>query len=183
MWAQPCLDLTGEKYGRLTPLKLLGRKNHHTFWLCRCECGKEITAAANSLRTGNTKSCGCFQRDKAAKISFKHGMCDSSEYGIWASMKRRCLNKKDEHYPSYGGRGIYICDRWLKFENFYADMGPRPKGRSIDRINNDGNYEPGNCRWATALEQVMNRRPYQISEKGRAQRVKNMRYARQFRIY
>lgn len=185
MWNQPCIDLTGHKYGRLTVIKFIERdkKRRLTLWLCRCECDKEITVPSNSLRTGNTTSCGCFQREIAGKLSFKHGMGTSREYASWEAMKQRCLNPNNAGYSDYGGRGITVCERWMEFENFYADMGPRPGKRSLDRENNNGNYEPTNCRWATPKQQVDNRRPYQISEEGRAQRVKNMLHARKFRKY
>lgn len=113
-----------------------------------------------SLRIGTTKSCWCLQRDVATKHGHTKGGQRTVEYRTWASMKRRCINPRSTNYPGYGGRGIQVCDQWMNsFECFLSNMGIRPsKGHSIDRINNEGNYEPGNCRWATASEQQRNKR-------------------------
>jgi hypothetical protein len=121
-------------------------------WVCRCACGTERLVRADRLRAGKSKSCGC-QRVSMRGLTAE-GVC-------WRGMKQRCRNPNNPAYPSYGGRGITVCERWNSFENFYADMGPRPSPQhSIDRWpNNDGNYEPGNCRWATKSEQNENRRP------------------------
>ena len=126
--------------------------------LYRCHCGKEFVAMIRQVKVGDTKSCGC------SKYIRTHGMCYSTTYQSWASMKYRC-SKKSKDYDIYMGRGITVCDRWIEsFENFYEDMGERPKGTSIDRIDNDGNYEPGNCRWATTTEQAMNKSTNTILE-------------------
>jgi len=156
------LDLIGEKFGRLTVLEFAGIKNGKTTWLCECECEKTITVNGGDLSRGHTQSCGCLKREKAgvriAEQNLTHGQTGSRAYETWISMKSRCLNKNYFYYKNHGGRGIRICERWMKFENFYADMGERPNGRTLDRINNDGNYEPENCRWATAKEQHRNKR-------------------------
>src|SRR5438045_635072 len=118
-------------------------------WHCQCDCGSETVAQGGALTTGRQKSCGCLQRETATK----HGMEGSLTYTTWAQMKARCLNPEHRSYALYGGRGITVSESWLKFENFFSDMGVKPKGKSLDRIDNDGNYESGNCRWATLFEQ------------------------------
>lgn len=125
---------------------------------CICDCGKEITVRAGDAKSGNTSSCGCLRVENTTAMRTTHGMTNSDEYKNWSDMKKRCSSKKSKRYARYGGRGISVCDRWANdFMAFYEDMGPRPsKGHEIDRINNDGNYEPGNCRWATKSENMMN---------------------------
>lgn len=163
-------DLTGLTFGRLTVVKLVRSHGENHYWLCRCSCGKESTPTGASLRRGNTKSCGCLHREIISEYSKKHGMHSSKIYKRWGAMKSRCNNPNARYYRNYGLRGIKVCDRWqYSFENFYADMGdpPTPK-HTLDRINNNGNYEPSNCRWATRGEQQSNmRRNVLISYKGR----------------
>lgn len=153
----------GQQYGRLMSVSPAGRdRAGKAVWRFRCACGTEITARASSVRYRREASCGCLQRETA----IKHGMRKSPEYKSWNQMLERCRNKNHHAYKDYGGRGITVCERWFKFENFFADMGRRPEGRSIDRYpNKDGNYEPGNCRWATPKEQIDNRRPVTLHKK------------------
>ena len=126
---------------------------------CLCDCGTEIIAQRPNLKRGATKSCGCWKKETAGQHVVKHHMSNSPEHRIWVGIRKRCTNPKDTGFHLYGGRGVKICDRWDDFKNFYEDLGPRPSPQhSIDRINVNGNYEPGNCRWATPLEQGHNTR-------------------------
>lgn len=153
-------DLTGQVFGRLTVLELLPERsaNGSKVWKCRCSCGKYHAAQACNLNFGQTNSCGCLKEQ--TKSNFRHGGCGTREYAIWKGLTKRCYNPKAVHYHNYGGRGIKVCSRWRNsFENFLADMGKCPKGKSIDRFpDKDGDYKPSNCRWATHTEQARNRR-------------------------
>jgi hypothetical protein len=159
-------DMTGWVFGQWTVLGPGEPRPRSGFvnWRCRCSCGEERLVASGSLRQGKSTSCdheGNGRRASLAKRTI-HGLSSTSEYSIWGNMRRRCYNTTDKSYASYGGRGIKICAEWKNdFLAFYADMGPRPSPlHSVDRINVDGNYEPGNCRWATATEQTHNRRRF-----------------------
>ncbi len=144
-------ELTGKRFGRLT---VIGRSEKPGgYWSCLCDCGNETTVRSTSLRKGGTRSCGCFKRD----METTHGDTGSPEHETWMRMTSRCRYTKTRAFHRYGGRGIKVCKRWGVYENFLADMGRRPSAKhSLDRIDNDGNYEPTNCRWATQREQVHN---------------------------
>lgn len=166
------LDLTGQVFGRLTVVGLgpseVGRRRQT---LCRCECGDMVGVQAGSLRGGRTLSCGCLRREVTRDRMRTHGMTGSAEYTIWIGMRARCRNPQDEAYSRYGGRGITVCAAWGEsFEQFLRDMGQCPTGLTLDRINNDGNYEPGNCRWATYTQQSRNRRSNVTIEMGGVRR-------------
>lgn len=155
-------DITNQKFGHLTVVARFGRaKNGSIRWLARCDCGRECIANANNLKHGGTRSCGCIKnRDKRTHGLFIGKLTGNDRppvYNVWNAMKQRCYNPKNKSYSRYGGRGIIVCERWRTFENFHADMGDPPPELSIDRIDPDGNYEPGNCRWATRKEQRANR--------------------------
>lgn len=153
------MDISGEKYGRLTAIKRVANRKRATFWLFRCECGTETEINLGSVRSGITKSCGCLDREKSAERKRTHGMKGTRAYNVWCSMKARCLNPRQKSYRHYGGRGITVCPRWVEsFENFIEDMGQPPEGFSLDRIDPDGNYDPSNCRWADMRTQRANQR-------------------------
>jgi hypothetical protein len=173
------LDHTGKKYGRLTGIRFVrNSKNGRGIWLWQCDCGNRLWTKAENVTCGDTKSCGCWKkevarenyrqmglkygRENGRRNNIKHGHNRNSKpspiYKSWQAMLARCRNPNHVAYSRYGGRGITVCERWLTFENFYADMGERPVGKTLDRIDNDGNYEPGNCQWSTAKEQNNNQR-------------------------
>ena len=157
------IDLTGQKYQRLTAIKFVELSKYGAIWECKCDCGNIKNVRSGDLRSGNTNSCGCYMKDRIKETNIKHGASKnnvmSGAYRSWRSMKERCYVKSCIEYERYGGRGIIVCDRWKNcFENFLEDMGERPEGYSLERKDFNGNYEPSNCCWTTCMEQAKNRR-------------------------
>lgn len=167
---------SGTRFGRLTVSHQVERSDkNNRYFFCTCECGGTTVTTITQLRSGYTSSCGCLRRERLLASRTKHGQSHgngrqgSPEYRAWLRMKRRCTDQNHDKYSYYGGRGIRVADEWLSdFRAFLAHIGPRPSpGHSIDRINNEGNYEPGNVRWATKQEQMKNRRPLKRDHLGR----------------
>lgn len=155
----------GQKYNRWTVLEAF-RLNGRTMAKCKCDCGNEGVVDLYTVKKGLSHSCGCYNAEAAIRTFTTHGYSGDTTYRAWNAMKHRCLCKTSKEYPNWGGRGITICPQWIdSFETFLKDMGERPKGMSLDRIDNNGNYEPSNCRWATHSQQMKNRRPFKIGQK------------------
>ena len=158
------IDCTGQIFGRLTVTGLgyVGSRyngNPYRGLVCECECGNRVTIREDRILSGKTKSCGCLRDETRGKSSITHNKTNTSTYHIWSTIKDRCNNKNSKGWIRYGGRGISMCDRWSNsFENFLLDMGERPEGLQIDRIDNNGNYELNNCRWVTISQNSRNRR-------------------------
>lgn len=153
-------DLLNKRIGKLVAIKFLkSTKSKKARWLCKCDCGNFIEVQTSNLCNGSTVSCGCHKSSLTSARNTTHGKTNTPEYNSWNSMVRRCTDPKSSGYEYYGGRGIKVCDRWMKYDNFYKDMHPSyEEGLTIDRIDVNGDYEPSNCKWSSMKEQVINRR-------------------------
>lgn len=156
------IDLTGRRFGRLVVIRRSDTSPKH--WVCRCDCGDEGDRFGPGLRGGKTVSCGCLRAARIGNLRRKHGKSDSRAYKVWQDMRRRCRDPRRKAYKHYGGRGIAVCARWQSFADFLADMGEPGDGMSLDRIDVNGNYEPGNCRWVTLADQKRNKRTTVFTE-------------------
>lgn len=157
---RPLKDYAGQKFGRLLALSLIERASNGTDhkWQFQCDCGRLHTTSIKSVRGGHTSSCGCIHSEVLSERNRTHGKSHLREYKVWKDMRARCGNRRNKEYPNYGGRGIEVCDRWKKFENFLADMGVAPAGTTIDRRDVNGHYNSANCWWAPADDQANNKR-------------------------
>lgn len=163
------IDLTGQRFGRLVASEYVKDRK----WRCFCDCGAVTLVVAFQLTSGRSGSCGCFRAEYMSRVKRKHGMSNTPEWHTYYRMIDRCTNPKSARYSNYGGRGITVCAKWLEsFPAFFADMGRRPDGASIERIDVNGNYEPSNCVWATSQEQARNTsRTIRVSFQGKEQRL------------
>lgn len=152
------IDLTGQRFGRLLVEAYLGRKDLHSWFRCKCDCGGSIDTHSNVLRRGLTQSCGCLHLESVTKHGGAKDSGRVAGYESWRMMRQRCLNTNYTQYHDYGGRGIKICPEWESFSKFMLDMGPRPEGMTLERKDVDGDYTPQNCIWATRADQNRNKR-------------------------
>jgi hypothetical protein len=160
-------DLSGQRFARLEVIERDYNRKGAAYWRVRCDCGTELSVTSQCLRTGHTRSCGCLRREVTIARSTKHGLMtrdgkSKPTYNSWSNMIRRCTNPTHDRWEDYGGRGIKVCERWRDYPAFLEDMGEKPLGTTLDRIDND-NYEPGNCRWETHAKQNRNKRRFKLT--------------------
>ena len=160
------LDLSGQRFSRLVVLEQAGRLNANVVWKCQCDCGAIAHIRSNSLKRNVTKSCGCLQKEVVKRTATTHGRTKTVEFTKWSSMLSRCTNPKHPGYKIYGGRGITVCDAWKDFSVFYRDMGPCPRGLTLERVDNERGYGPDNCKWADMRTQSANTRRVKNSSTG-----------------
>lgn len=153
------IDLTGKRFGKLTVISFNSMRGTRSYWNCVCDCGNEKIASSDHLKKGDIVSCGCVQKSTLPPVNKKHGMSNTRLYTIWSLMKYRCYNPSRKEYPRYGGRGIKVCDEWMEFEPFmrWAVDNGYSEDLTLDRINNDGDYTPSNCRWVSRKVQSLNK--------------------------
>lgn len=176
------INLVGSRFGRTRVLAYshhelrphADRVRRYHYWSCECDCGRPHTARSEELLRGSTKSCGCLRVDTARVMLTTHGLSGTPEFSVWSGMLQRCYSESHEAYANYGGRGIYVCDRWHDFSAFISDMGARPTSKhSVERLNNDDPYSPENCVWATRAQQALNtRRSARLTLRGETKTMK-----------
>ncbi|MGZ8172977.1 MAG: hypothetical protein ACXWT8_07125 [Methylobacter sp.] len=175
--------MIGKRFSELLVISRAGNVKGRVVWRCKCDCGKTVDVQSKRLKNGMTKSCGCRRSSVSKSLQTKHGMYGTPTYNSWAGVIQRCNNENSISYKRYGGRGIFVCERWMSFENFFEDMGERPEGMTLDRKDNDGNYESENCRWATRKEQANNtRRNRFVNLNGKSVSIKEAAKIRGIRV-